>query len=78
MHPLKLKVEQAFAAWQDKRRELEQSSRALEAALKALSEGQDADVEPLKTKLDALRRECDELFAQLLAAVDAARDAGVQ
>ena len=78
MHTLKLKVEQAFAAWQEKRRLLEQRSRALETGLSELAAGRSADVEALKAEVDALRRECDQLFANVLSAAKDAKDAGAQ
>lgn len=78
MHPLNLRVEQAFAMWQDKRQGLQDASRALEAALDAFAHGRGPEPAELRARLEALRGECDVLFGEVLAAVDAAKQAGVR
>lgn len=76
--PLNIRVEQAFGAWRDKRQHLQDTSQALEQALDAFSHGTGPEPEQLKAELEALRAECDRLFLDILAAVQAARAAGVR
>lgn len=78
MHPLNMRVEQAFGAWRDRRQLLQDTSKALEAALDDFAHGQGQEPVELKARLESLRVECDELFAQVLGAVKAAQAAGVR
>ncbi|MGV3571606.1 MAG: hypothetical protein ACO1PB_13475 [Ramlibacter sp.] len=78
MHPLNLKVEHCFAAWQERRQRLQDRSRALEAALAAFAHGGGPEPSAQKAEVEVLRAECDALFAEVLAAVAAAKAAGVR
>jgi len=78
MHPLNVKVEQCFTAWQERRQGLQDRSRALEAALEAFAHGSGPQPVAQKAEVEALRAECDALFSQVLAAVAAAKAAGVR
>lgn len=78
MHPLNQRVEHAFVMWQEKRQKLQDTSRALEAALDAFAHGRGQEPARLKAELEALRSECDTLFGEVLAAVNAAKEAGVR
>ena len=78
MHPLNQRVEQAFAAWRDHRQSLQDASKALEAALDAFAHGAASEPVELRARVDQLRAECDALFSDVLAAVAAAKDAGVR
>jgi hypothetical protein len=78
MHPLNQRVEQAFGMWQEKRQKLQDTSRALEAALDAFAHGRGTEPAELRAELEALRSECDALFLEVLAAVNAAKQAGVR
>lgn len=76
--PLNVRVEQAFGAWRDKRQDLQDTSQTLEQALDAFARGDGPEPAQLKAELEALRAECDRLFLDILAAVRAAKDAGVR
>lgn len=78
LDPLNQKVEQALSAWQDKRQQLQDQSRALEAALAAFAKDEGPEPGEQKAVVEALRKECDTLFAAVLAAVAAAKAAGVR
>jgi len=78
MDPLNLRVEQAFGAWRERRQLLQDTSKALEAALDDFAHGKGAEPEALKARLEVLRIECDELFGQVLEAVKAAQEGGVR
>lgn len=78
MHPLRQRVEVAFAQWREKRQNLQDASRALEQALDAYTHGAGPEPTHLKTKVEELRQECDRLFGEVLAAVAAAKDAAVR
>ena len=78
MHPLNQRVEQAFAAWRDRRQALQDASKALEAALDAFAHGTAPEPAELRGQVDQLRIECDALFGDVLAAVTAAKEAGVR
>ena len=78
MHILNRRVEGAFSLWRDKRQELQDTSRALEAALEAFSCGEADEPTELKERLGELRMECDELFSNVLEAVKEAQLAGVR
>lgn len=76
-HPLNERVERLLSAWQDKRQQLQDHSRALEAALRAFARGEAPEPLQQKQEVEALRRECDALFNDVLGAVREAQDAGV-
>ena len=76
--PLNIRVEQAFGAWRDKRQDLQHTSQTLEQALDAFAHGNGPEPVQLKAELEELRAECDRLFLAILAAVQAAKDAGVR
>lgn len=69
------RVKQAFDAWQDRRAVLQKHSQLLESALKLYSEGSGPMPADLMDEVHGLRRECDALFKEVLAAV-ADRGAG--
>ena len=76
--PLNIRVEQAFAVWRDRRQHLQETSQALEQALDAFAHGKGPEPVQLKSDLEKLRSECDELFLAISAAVRAAQAAGVR
>lgn len=78
MHPLNQRVEQAFARWQERRQQLQDTSRELEAALEAFAHGRGTEPTQLREDLETLRIDCDRLFNEVLAAVAAAKEAGVR
>lgn len=63
------RVHQAFAAWQARREELQAKSQVLEAALRSYTEGTGPMPSELMDEVHALRRDCDALFKDVLAAV---------
>lgn len=69
-------VMKAFGMWQERRRELEAQSRALEAALEQYASGDGPEPTQQRQRVSALRQECDELFRQVLDTVEAARRGG--
>jgi hypothetical protein len=69
------KVKQAFDAWQQRRTILQRHSQLLESALKLYAEGSGPMPAELMDEVHGLRRECDALFKEVLAAV-ADRDPG--
>lgn len=76
--PLNIRVEQAFGIWRDKRQFLQDTSQALEQALDDFAHGRGPEPVQLKADLEKLRSECDNLFLDILAAVRAAKEAGVR
>lgn len=77
-HPVKLRVEQAIGAWREKRQLLLDANQALEQALDAYAHQDGPEPEQLKAKVDQLRALGDLLFWEVLAAVRAARSAGIR
>lgn len=77
-HPLNRRVEMLLASWQDRRQQLQDESRALDAALSAFAHGSGPEPLAQRAKVERLRAECDALFVDLLAAVREAQAAGVR
>jgi hypothetical protein len=71
----KIRVEQAFARWRDRRQLLQDTSQALEQALEAFARRSAPEPVQLKAHLEELRSQCDALFLEVLAATSAARAA---
>jgi hypothetical protein len=63
------RVKQAFDAWQERRAILQKHSQLLESALKLYAEGSGPVPADLMDEVHGLRRECDGLFKEVLAAV---------
>jgi len=78
LHPLNQRVDMLLASWQDKRQQLQDESRALEAALSAFAHGSGSEPLEQRAKVERLRADCDALFVDLLAAVREAQEAGVR
>lgn len=78
LHPLNQRVDMLLASWQDRRQQLQDESRALEAALAAFAHGTGSEPLEQRGKVERLRAECDALFVDLLAAVRDAQAAGVR
>ena len=77
-HPLNIRVEQAFAAWRERRQLLQAGSQALEQELEKFAHGERADPTELKAYVEELRAQCDRLFLEVLEAVRVADAAGVR
>ena len=77
-HPLNEQVDDLLARWQHLRQDLQDSSRALEAALAAFAKGEGPEPVDQRATVDRLRQECDALFNALMEAVRAAQEAGVR
>lgn len=63
------RVKRAFDVWQARRAILQKHSQLLESALKLYSEGSGPMPADLMDEVHELRRECDVLFKEVLAAV---------
>jgi len=63
------RVKQAFDAWQERRAVLQKHSQLLESALKLYADGSGPMPADLMDEVHELRRECDALFKEVLAAV---------
>jgi hypothetical protein len=77
-HPLNEQVDELLARWQHQRQDLQDASRALEAALAAFARGDGPEPLAERDLVDRLRTECDALFSGLMESVRAAKEAGVR
>lgn len=63
------RVNRAFGAWQHRRATLQGRSQLLESALRSYAAGTGPLPAALMAEVHELRRECDDLFKEVLAAV---------